>query len=328
MNRKLVTSILAGAVCLAAIPVVGGPLQKNEVGPGANWVVHADLEMFRNTTLGKLFMAELQTQGLDEKLQSFETIFSFHPLRDVRDVTLYGQGQDRSNAVVIVDGRFDPEKLVAVVRWNPQYREIAHQGATLHQWLSEEKKADKTITQMMYGYIHDGRQVVISSGLDALKQAVDTLKGRAGGAPVGGNDDSPLLNQIPQTRGNTFFQAVATNVGQIVGENPKAAVLRQTDSLTLTASEAPDKLSIELRLASKSGEVAANMLEVFQGIQAMASLVAEGQPKLSELAKNLNISMSEPDRTVKVRFEAPVQVVFGFLKERWEQKKQQLKPAP
>jgi hypothetical protein len=326
MNRKLVTGIFVAAICLAAVPAMGGPLQKNEIGAGANWVVHADLEMFRNTTFGKLFLAELQNQGLEEKLQSFETIFSFHPLRDVRDVTLYGQGQDRSNAVVIADGRFDPEKLVAVVRWNPQYQEIAYQGTTVHQWLSEEKKGDKTTTQMMYGYIHDGRQVVISSGLDALKQAVDTLKGPAGGAPVGANDDSPLLGRIPQTRGNTFVQVAATGVGQMVGEDPKAAVLRQTESLALAAGETGDKLSIELVLTSESVEVAENMVKMFQGILAWASLATEEQPKLSELAKN--VSLSRADRTTQVRFEAPVQAVFEFLKEQWEQKKQQPKQAP
>jgi len=328
MNRKVVTGILAGVLCLAAVPARGGPLQKNEVGPGANWVVHADLEMFRNTSLGKLITAELQTQGLDEKLQSFATIFSFHPLRDVRDVTLYGKGQDRSNAVVVVDGQFDPEKLLAVIRWNPQYQEIAYQGTTLHQWLNEEKKGEETTTQMMYGYIHGGRQVVISSGLGALKQAVDTLKGPAAGAPDAQRRGAPggLLSQVPESRGSTFFQVVATGVGQMVGQDPKAAMLRQTDSLTLAAGEAADQLSIELGLTSESAEVAENMMKMFQGILAMASLATEEQPQLSELAKRVNVSRA--DRTTQVRFEAPVQSVFGFLKEQWEQKRQQQKQTP
>jgi hypothetical protein len=315
MGRKASIRVLVASLCLAAVPALCGPLQKNEVGPGANWVVHADVEAFRNSSLGKLIMAELQTQGLDEKLQNFATIFSFHPLKDVRDVTLYGKGRDRNNAVVIIDGQFDPEKLLAVVRWNQQYQEIPHQGVTLHGWLNEEKKGDTTTSQMMYGYIHAGRQVAVSSGLDALKQAADTLRSPGAGISSG------LLSQIPEGPANAFFQAAAVGVGKIVGEDPKAVLLKQADLFTFAAGETADKVFAELRLRGESAEVADNMVKLFQGVVAAAVLAGEGQPKLSELAKS--VSVSRADRVIQVRFEAQSQAVFGFLKEQWEQKQQQ-----
>lgn len=319
MNSRIVMGVYVGALCLAVAPASGGPLHKNEVSPTANWVAHADVEAFRNSGLGKLILAELQAQGAEEKLQGFANVFSFHPLKDVRDVTLYGKGKDRSNAVVIIDAQFDPERLLSVVRWNAQYQEIPYQGVTLHQWLNEEKKGDQTVTQMMYGYLHEGRLIVVSPGLDALKQAVDTLKPSAAGTA------SPVLGQLPESGNSVFLQAVATGVGEMVGQDPKAALLKQTDLLTLAAGENAENISIDLRLRGESVEVADNTVKMLEGILAAVALAGQEQPKLSELAKG--VSVSRTDKTAQVRFEARAQAIVEFIKQQVEQKKQQQKPA-
>jgi len=315
MGKRALTSILLASLCLAAAPGFAAPLQKADIHLGANWALHADVDAFRNSTLGKLLLAELKAQGIEEKMQGFAAIFSFNPLADLRGVTLYGKGQDRNNAVAIIDGKFNPDTLLNVIRWNPQYQEIPYEGVTLHRWLNEDNKKDTTTDQLMYGYIHDGQRVVISSGLDALKQAVSTLKGSPAGTSTG------LLNQIPQAAGGTYLQIVATGIGDIVGQDPKAAILRQADSLNLAAGEVTEKVFIGLRLQGQSPEVAENILKMAQGVVAMAQLAVQEQPKLSELAKSVNISRE--DKTVQARFEAPAQSIFAFLKEQWAKKNQQ-----
>lgn len=315
MSKIVVTTVLLASLCLTVVPALAAPLQKSEISPGANWMLHADLDAFRNSTLGKLVLAELKAQGVDAKLQDFATIFSFNPLTDIRGVTLYGKGQDRNNAVAIFDGQFDPDKLLNVVRWNAQYQEIPYQGITLYRWQNEDKKKDTTTEQLMYGYIHKGQQVVISSGLDALKGAVDTLKGSGAGGSMG------LVSQIPQGDKGTFLQIAATGIGEMVGQNPQAAILKQADSLSLAAGETAEKVFIGVRLQGQSPEVAENMLKMAQGVLAMVQLAAQEQPKPSELAKNVNVARE--DKTVQVRFEAASQSIFTFLKEQWEQKKQQ-----
>jgi hypothetical protein len=319
MNGKLVVSVLVVGLCLAVVPASGGPLQKNEIHPAANWVAHADVEAFRSSGLGKLILAELQAQGLEEKLQVFAAVFSFNPLKDVRGVTLYGKGKDRNQAVVLIDGQFDAERLLAVVRSNAQYKEIPHQGVILHQWLNEEKKGDQTTSQILYGYIHGGRQIVISAGLEALKQAADTLKTPAGGAA------SPLLGQIPASGNGMFLLIVATGVGEVVGDEPQAAVFKQANLLTLTAGQTAENVSIDLNLQGASPEVADGMVQMFQGLVAAISLAGQEQPKLSELAKGVTVSRA--DKTAQVRFAAPAQAVFEFVKQQLEQKGQGQTPA-
>ncbi|MEN6575034.1 MAG: hypothetical protein ABFD90_01735 [Phycisphaerales bacterium] len=319
MDRRTSITVLMTTLCLAATPTLAAPLQKSEIGPAANWVAHIDLEAFRSSGIGKLILAELQSQGVGEKLQSFETIFSFNPLRDIRDVTVYGNGQDRDNAVAVFEGQFDPQKLLAVVRLNPQYQEIPYKGATVHRWQQEPKPGDQAAggqadNQMMYGSICDGNRVVIGSGLEAVKQAVDTMKGQATGTSAG------LLNQIPQGHGAVFAVIAAAGVGDMVGQNPQAALLQQTDSLSLAIGESADKVFGELSLQAQSAEVAQNMTKLLEGIVAMAQLSGNERPRMAELAKGLNVSCA--DKTTQVRFEAATQSMFQFLKEQWEQQGQ------
>ena len=161
--------------------------------------------------------------------------------------------------MAVIDGKFDAEKLLALVRLNPQYQEIPYKGATLHGW-QQEQKDGQPAGQMMYGCICDGNRVVMGTGLEAVQQAVDTMKGQATGTSSG------LLNQIPQGQGKVFAQVVATGVGQIVGEDPKAALLKQTDSLALTIGETADQVFGELNLQGQSAEMADSMTKLLQGL--------------------------------------------------------------
>lgn len=317
MRKIVVTTVLLASLCLTTVPAFATPLQKSEISPTANWALHADLDVFRNSTIGRLLLAELKAQGVEEKMQNFAAVFSFNPLTDLRGVTLYGKGKDRNNAVAIVNGQFDSDKLLSILRWNPQYQEVPYQEVTLYRWLNEDKTG-ATAGQLMYGYIHKGQKVAISSGLDALKGAVDTLKGSGAGASTG------LLNQMPQGDRGTFLQIAATGIADMVGQDPKAAILKQADSLSLAAGETADKLSIGLRLQSQSPEVAENILKMAQGVVAMAQLATPEQPKLSELAKG--VTVARDDKIVQAHFEAPAQSVFAFLKEQWQKKQQPQTP--
>ncbi|UCF16289.1 MAG: hypothetical protein JSW59_02290 [Phycisphaerales bacterium] len=306
------TGILTIIISVLSGSAFGGALQKNEVARDANWIVHADYESFNKTAIGKLIRAELAAQGFEEKLKSFATVYSFHPIDDVRDVTVYGRGKDKEKAVALIDGKFEEEKLIAVVQMNAKHREIPYGDIVLHRWLHEEKKKDEVKTQIMYGCILRGRLVVMSAGLDAVKQAVDVLKGSAENAA------GRSFNLEAQASSGVFFQAMATGVGEMVGKEQRAAVLRQTDELGLKIGEDEDKVYWSLGLSAKTTEVAKNVNKMLEGMIALASLAGEDQPKLAKLAGHLQ-PLCEGN-IVHLRFESDSQSVFDFLKEQWEQK--------
>jgi hypothetical protein len=308
-------SILMVSVLLFSATAFGGALQKSQVSRDANWVVHADFESFNKSRIGRLIRSELAARGVEEKLKSFATVYSFHPIDDIRDVTVYGRGKDKEKAVVLIDGKLEEEKLTAVVRMNAEHKEIPYGDIKLHRWLHQENKKGEATTQMMYGCILRGRLVIMSSGLDAVKQTVDVLKGSAENAA-----GRSFTLEAQSTRG-VFFQAMATGVDKIVGEERKAAVLRQTEELSLTFGEDEEKVHCSLGLSAKNNEVAQNVNKMLEGMIALATLAGEEQPKLAELAGRLQ--PSREGKKLHLRFESDSQSVFDFLKEQWERNQNQ-----
>ncbi len=91
-------------LCLFALtaPVRAGELAPVEVPSSAEWLLHADLDAMRASETGKAIFAEIESKH-GGQLRSFKRMFSIHPVTDLRDVTLYGDGK-KDHAVALIDG--------------------------------------------------------------------------------------------------------------------------------------------------------------------------------------------------------------------------------
>ena len=304
--------VIVTCVLVLEGPVLAGPLALEQVSGTASWVVHANQQQFRKTKTGQLIRTEMGNLGLEENLTNFATIFSFHPLDDVRDVTLYGTGKDRKKAVVLIDGFFDKEKILSLLRMNPEYKDTKYGDIVLHQWIDENQKDPNN--KMMYGCFYSNELIVMSSGMDAVKHAVDVLNGSATNAAGG------IFNQIALNVKGAFFQVTGRRVGEMVGEDPGAAALKQSDQLALAVGEVDGKFYIELSLTAKSEEAAQAITQILEGILAFVSLPNEEQPNLAELAKQVKISCEL--NTVYIYFGTGPEQVVQFLKEQWQKNNQ------
>jgi hypothetical protein len=308
-------TVLIVSVLLAAVPAFGGSLVKSRVSGSANWVAHADIEQFNKTQIGRLIREELRNQGVEEELTNFANVFSFHPLDDVRNVTIYGNGQDPKKAVVLFESKFDKEQLLTVLRFNPSYEETKYSDITIHSWVDEKKQdPNDSNAGKMYGCFYNDELVVMGAGLEAVKQAIDVLNGSARNAAIG------VFNQAALNTKGAFFTAAANTVGEIVGEDPEAAVLREGEQLGLAIGETESKFYIDLSLTAKSEEAAQAISKIAEGIIALAILAGEEQPKLAELAKKLKLSCEQ--NTVRVHFESDAEAVVQSLKEQWEKNRE------
>lgn len=309
--KKLIM-MLAVSILVVEGSVLAGPLLLEQVSGSANWVVHANQEQFKKTQTGQLIRKEIVNLGIEEDLTNFAAIFSFHPLDDVRDVTIYGTGKDREKAVVLIDGFFDKEKILPLLRMNPRYQEIKYGDVVVHEWFDENQKDPN---QMMYGCFYKDDLIVMGSGLDAVKQEVDVLKGKAK------STTSEIFSQAALSDKGAFFQAAGGRVGEMVeGEDPQAAALKQSDQLGIAIGENEGNFYVDLGLVAKSEEAAQAITKMLEGIIAFVSLPNEEQPKLAELAKKVKINCE--DKTVKVKFESAPEVVVQFLKDQWQKNQQ------
>ena len=312
MGKSLI--IVIAVALLTALPALGGPLAMNQVSAAANWVVHADCEQFNKSRLGQLVRAELANLGIEEQLKNFATVFSFHPLDDVRDVTIYGQGQDRDKAIVLIEGRFDKEKLLALVRMNPKHEQTQYGSIVIHGWQHEEKIPGHDVKeQMMYGCFYRDDLIVMSAGLSVVKHAVDVVNGSAATA-VGGAFDAIIM----QSKG-IFFQVAANNLAQTVGDQQKAAVLKQAHQLALAVGQDEKNVYINANLKADSQEAAGYIKKILDGIVAYLALAGKEQPKLAALVERVNVSCVQD--TVQIHFRSQPEPVLQFLKE--QSKRQQ-----
>jgi len=304
---------LALSFLLLAIvsPALAGPLSFSRISPKADWVVHLDYERFNNTGIGRFVRQKMREVGFEEKLQNFATVFSFHPIDDVRSVTLYGRGNDRDKAVAIIEGNFDEEKLIALVSMNPFYQQIEYGDAILHGWLHEEKHGEKDTSRMMYGCVYQHKLVLISSSLETIKHAVDVLS-------AGSAADSPPFTAPAFSTPGAFLQAAATNLEQLAAQDKKAATLRHARQLSLAIGELNDTFYLDVTLQATSPQTAQQVIKVLEGIRAFASLAAEEQPALAEIAEVVQLSCT--DDVVRLSIEAPSEDVQSFLNEQWQNK--------
>ena len=304
--KKLIMMLVT---CLLAIEgsVPAGTILLEQVSGNASWVVHANQEQFKKTQTGRLIRKEMVNLGIEENLTNFAMIFSFHPLDDVRDVTVYGTGNDREKAVVLIDGFFDKEKILSLLRMNPLYKEIKYSDIFMYQWRDDNQKDPN---QMMYGCFYKDDLIVMSSGMDAVKQQVDVLKGKAKSAT------REIFSHTALSAEGAFLQAAGGRVGEMVGDDPEAAALKQSDKLGTAIGENEGNFYIDVGLVAKSEEAAVAITKMLDGIIAFASLPNEKQTKLVELAKKVKINSQ--DKTVKVKFESAPEMVVQFLKEEWQ----------
>jgi len=307
--RKSMLVLIAGILSLT-VPALAGPLAKEQVSCGANWLVHVDVEQFRSTRMCEVVRPELENLGIEKKLSDFAALFSFHPIDDIRDVTIYGEDQDREKAVALIEAVFDKQKLLALLGIAPEHEEIKYGDLVLHKWVDESKKDCDGAGQTTYCCFYEDDLIVIGAGLDGVKHAVDVLKGSAANAA------NIVFSQATEGAKGVFFQVMANNIRQTVGDHPKAAVLRQADRFALAAGEIEGKFYIDFLLTAKSEEVAQAINKIVDGIIAFATLAGEEDPKLAELAARVDLSCQQ--NIVHVHFDSDPACVVKFLIERCE----------
>ncbi len=288
-----------------------GPVAPSQVAASANWVVHLDNELLKTTKIGQLLRAELANMGVEQKMQDFVTVFSFNPLDDIRDITLYGDGSDKKKAAILLDAKFDKEKIVALLRMNPKYKAIGHGPVTIHKWVDDKEQDPNDPTAgVTYGsFVSDGLAVA-SSDIETVKKAIDVLSGAAPNAASG------VFGQAELKAEGAFIQIAANQIGDIAGQQPDTQLLKQAKELGLAIGETDGQFYIDCGLTAKSEEDAEYINKMLDGILAVAMLTAKEQPQLAQLAQKVQISRVKD--TIRLRFQTKSELLVTMVREQWQ----------
>jgi len=299
-------------VLLSASGAVAGGLDKNIVGGEANWVAHVDVEAFNNTQIGKIIRRHLEETGELEKLKAFKAIFSFNPLDDIRNVTIYGRGKEKENAVAVIQARFDRDTLLELLHKNATHKQIRYGGHQIQSWIDEKHKGNED--ERTYGSFHGKDTVVLGSCLEAVKKSLDVLDGKVKSAR-----QKKVFRLLKKAPDGVVITAAANGLGKMAQQWERALMLKNTNQSCLFIGENDGMFYIDLKLDATSVETATELTQMIQGVIALLNLAGRDQPEIAELAAAIKLTTRK--RLVQVHFEKDVDDVAAVLREEWKKQR-------
>jgi len=311
--RTMLTILTILALSVSA---VGGPLQRREIAADAKWVVHIDLEAAVGSEFGKLVMEELSGGEHVAKLAAFEAAFGFHPLRDVKSITMYGQSFVPGKGAVLIRGDFDFPLLVTLLRKNDTYEELKYGDYVLHRWIDKRPHKKRSNKPVVGCFRQDGVGV-IAGEKELVEQALDVLDGKRENLAAGRS--FVATHSTASFQGMFFFAAAQGFHDLPKTENPKAALLKQADGLRLILGEKEGKIYAKLLLAVKTPEIATQIHQVLQGMIAWGMLVGDRRPELAKLAQSAALDVT--DTTVQLGVSYPAKELFEKIKAKHQEKR-------
>lgn len=270
-----------------------GSFDVKQVSADARWVAHLDVGTLKQTELGRFVLKEMATDEANRKFEAFKAVFQFDPREDLDAVTAYGTGQENEEGVALFQGRFNTDQLVTLIKANANYSSEVHGSRIIHSWIDEKKPDTRT-----YGCAVRNDQVVVGDSEALVKQAVDVLEGRA---PC--MTDVAALPGLADAGQSTFFIGSA-DMKAMPNVDPKAAVLKQNEAVSLAFGETNGRLNGTMRMVAKDVQTATAVHAIAQGLVSLAMLDANQDPKVVQMVQAIQFSVSGKEVSLRLDYPA------------------------
>lgn len=258
------------------------PFDPGLVSAKTKWFIHADLEEFKKTDLGKFALRQLKQVG--KELRPLELMLRLDLQKDLHAITLYGIGTEKTEAVLMLHGKFDRQQITAIAKTAREHRAIELRGHVIHGW--EDKEGAH------YGCLVKGHTVLFSDGLQTLREAINVLDQETAGL-------KPKAIVTKATAGGHPFFLMGLVDFEALGElDADAKILEKMKALCFAIGQADKNLQGRLLVQPRDKKTGGQILQIIKGMIAMVEIAPdENNPELRELkklAENLKIEMTEP----------------------------------
>ncbi|MCS7089433.1 MAG: hypothetical protein RMN51_06760 [Verrucomicrobiota bacterium] len=275
-----------GGVCLW-----GAPLQSSDVPREPLWILHLDLDFFRQTTLGQHVLAELDKEENRKKLAAFQAIFRLDPRTALHGLTLYSTSKAQEDGVLLVYADVDVAQLTALAQGAKDHQTMVHRNHTIHHWVDDKRPPKSGVPARTYAAIYQSRIVLFSQRPDRMKEALDVL-----------DRQQASLSMNPQLAAAVPQQAVLAGValgGGAAPDDPQAALLRKSRMVTLALTEMDGKIQGRFTLETDGDEVAAQVENILRGLIGLMAL-QQNNPDAQRLAGALRVQRQQAVVTVEL----------------------------
>jgi len=294
--RRLTGCALVG--CLPCLQTHGAPLQTADVPHEPAWVLHLDLDAFRQATLGQHLLAEMEKEEHRKKLAAFQAVFRFDPRTALHGLTLYSVSKAQEDGVLLVYADVDAAQLTALAQGAKDHRTLAHGTHTIHHWVDDKRPRTPEGPARTYAAIYQSRIVLFGQRPKRVMQALDTLDRKQPNLTT----NARLVSAVPQ---NAFLVGVARG-GALPGDDPQAAVFRQSHLVTLSVTEATQQLRGRLVLETANEEVATQVENVVRGLIGLLAL--QQKPEVQKLVRALSVERNQ--NRISLDLTLPVQEII------------------
>ena len=303
--KKLIycLAILAAASATAT----ARPLQKSNVAADAKWLVHLDLDNFKNTQIGQFVIREFVEKKWGEAKAGLKQAFDLDvEWTQLEAITAYGNdylaGPDAKGILV---AQVDHHAFEALKTKAERLIEMAPDGSGFISRLKDSPTLYAVKGDLFLVFPKDGFLVVGKSRAQ-VEKADQVIGGKAPNLT-----ESKAFADFPMLPNTFFFLALAEGFHGKTALPPQAQVLQQADGGRLVLGEQADNLFINLALRAKTPEVCQQIQQILQGMMALVSLSQQKQPELVELVQNIKVTSTE--KLVSLAIQYPVTKVIDKI---------------
>jgi hypothetical protein len=259
LPRRLLAAL---ALVAATAPLVSAePLDLGRVPAKAVWLMHADMDAARESTVMQRMVERAMKKHpkLEGMLSMGAKMMGMDVRKDLHDITVYGLDTDKKKGVMIVHADANREFLEKMVEKARDHETMKHRGFTLHKWTHKGWKGRGGET-VVGGFFKDD-VMVFGRSADRVEMALDVLAGEAESVAA----DSPLAGR---TRPGSILVGRASKIDP----DTKCPVLRQGEGFRVAMGESDDKSFYRARLDMESAEAAELAEDVTEGLAATVAL--------------------------------------------------------
>jgi len=306
---KTLTTIISVAMAVTANLLTADNIQTESVSAEAQWLVHLNLDAFRETAIGSCVYESII------KPQSGETpiglrIKTGDIYEGIHAITAYGNTY-----------QVDSESIgVLLVRTEPNLKSIFEAALIQQEAAGGEDPDFRTVQTDPYAiYTRKDEAfaailpqdiVVLSNSLDQLLRAVDVVEDRAPGLD---ESDSEFAG-MTRVKSSVFFLATAEGFNHSSAIPPQARIVQLAEAARLVLGEHSDDLFLDLTLKTENEQVRDQLAKIVQGLLALVSLSQVDNQDLAELARNTEVETHGSEVSVALRY--PVERVLRLIESR------------
>jgi len=269
----------------------------------------ADYEFIASVNLRQLADSALVQQILHEKggdklvavLQVFKGITGADPLKDFDRFSLWCRIDDKDSVILLLQGRFNQEPLITLLKVNPKYQATQRSGVTMHEWFDEKEK------RMKYGaFLPDGSVVICNQpqGIDAIIGAhADASKGFLG---------TPKAKQVPSNSDSLTAWAMIVKPERVL-PNGKFKDTLKAESALATLTLNPEDVTVSLNVKTITSEAGQGWLDMAKGMIALCRL-QQDNVGLRKLTEGAQVSPLSGGKGVSLEIRLTNQDTLGLLK--------------